>query len=190
MAGPKAGGAGLTMPDALAVTLLFARLSLLAIGGGNAAVPEMHREIVERHGWMSDATFAEAWALSAAAPGPNVLVVVVLGWSLAGFAGLFGALLGFLGPAALLTWAVAGLAMRVEKHPLMIALRGGLVPLAYGLSMATGLVTAVAAANGTVMEEALSIAITAGAALMAWRSSRSPFWALVAGGVIGVLFLR
>lgn len=178
------------MPDTLTVILLFARLSLLAIGGGNAAIPEMHREIVERHGWLSDATFAEAWALSSAAPGPNVLVVVVLGWSLAGVAGLFGSLLGFLGPAALLTWAVSGLAMRAENHPLMTALRGGLVPLAYGLSMATGLVTAAAAASGPLPEELLAVAVTAGAALTAWRSARSPFWALVGGGIVGVLFLR
>ncbi|WP_376100606.1 hypothetical protein ACE7GA_12200 [Roseomonas sp. CCTCC AB2023176] len=72
----------------------------------------------------------------------------------------------------------------------MAALRGGLVPIAYGLSMATGLVTAAAAASGTLPEEAVSLAITAGSALFAWRSSRSPFWALVAGGVLGLLFLR
>ena len=149
------------MPDALTVTLLFARLSLLAIGGGNAAVPEMHREIVERHGWLTDATFAEAWALSAAAPGPNVLVVVVLGWSLAGFPGLLGALVGFLGPAGLLAWVAAGVALRAHAHPFMAALRGGLVPVAYGLSMATGLVTAAAAASGAVTEQVVSVAITA-----------------------------
>lgn len=178
------------MPDALTVLILFARLSLLAIGGGNAAIPEMHREIVERHAWLDDATFAEAWALSSAAPGPNVLVVVVLGWSLAGFPGFAGALLGFLGPAALLAWGVGGLAIRAHAHPAMAALRGGLVPIAYGLSMATGLVTAAAAASGTLPEEAVSVAITAGSALFAWRSSRTPFWALVAGGVLGLLFLR
>jgi chromate transporter len=178
------------VPDALTVLILFARLSFLAIGGGNAAIPEMHREIVERHAWLDDATFAEAWALASAAPGPNVLVVVVLGWSLAGVPGFVGALLGFLGPASLLAWAIGGLAIRAHAHPAMAALRGGLVPIAYGLSMATGLVTAAAAANGTLLQEAVAVAITLGSAAFAWRSLRNPFWALVAGGALGLAFLR
>ncbi len=176
-------------PDALGILLYFAKLSLLAVGGANAAVSQMHRDIVGG-GWMTDAAFSEGWALAAAAPGPNVLFVVVLGWSLAGWPGLAGALVGFLGPAMVLAWAVAGIAGRLHHDPVMAALRAGLVPIAIGLMLATGLVTAGAAARGAVGEVATALAITAGAVGFMWFSPRSPVWALAAGGVLGVLFLR
>ena len=37
----------------------FALLSLLAVGGANAVVPEMHRQAVEVAGWMTDRQFAD-----------------------------------------------------------------------------------------------------------------------------------
>ena len=175
--------------DAFGILVYFAKLSLLAVGGANATVSQMHRDIVGA-GLLTDAAFAEGWALAAAAPGPNVLFVVVLGWSFAGWAGLVGALVGFLGPALVLTWFVAGIAGRLHHNPVMAALRAGLVPIAIGLSMATGLVTAGAAARGTAGEMATALAITAGAVLFMWYSPRSPVWALAGGGVLGLLLLR
>ena len=46
--------------------LFFVKLSLLAVGGANAAVPEMHRGVVEVRGWMTDATFSQGYALASA----------------------------------------------------------------------------------------------------------------------------
>ena len=37
----------------------FAVLSLFAIGGGNSAVPEMHRYSVDVQHWLSDRQFAD-----------------------------------------------------------------------------------------------------------------------------------
>src|SRR5260221_14738732 len=50
-------------------------LSLIAVGGAITVLPEMHRGVVEVHGWMSGAQFADLFALAQAAPGPNILVV-------------------------------------------------------------------------------------------------------------------
>ena len=66
----------------------FAAISLIAVGGGIAVIPEMSRLVVETHGWMSQARFAELFALAQAAPGPNVLVVGLIGWQVAGLAGM------------------------------------------------------------------------------------------------------
>jgi chromate transport protein ChrA len=41
----------------LQILLTFSVLSLVAIGGANAVLPEMHRQLVELRGWMDDATF-------------------------------------------------------------------------------------------------------------------------------------
>src|SRR5690606_7114051 len=37
----------------------FALLSLFAVGGANAAIPEMHRLAVDVHHWMTDRQFAD-----------------------------------------------------------------------------------------------------------------------------------
>ena len=38
----------------------FALMSLFAIGGANAAIPEMHRIAVEVERWMTERQFADA----------------------------------------------------------------------------------------------------------------------------------
>ena len=170
--------------------LYFVKLSLLAVGGANAAVPEMHRGVVEVRGWMTDATFSQGYALASASPGPNVLFVAVIGWHVAGAAGLVASLLGFLGPTFLLAWAVAMLTQRLAGDARMAALRSGLVPVAIGLTLATGLVTGAAAAKGTGAEVTVAVLITAASAVFVWRSRLSPIWALGAGGLLGLLLLR
>src|SRR5258706_13600256 len=62
----------------------FSLLSLIAVGGAITVIPEMHRSVVEVHGWMSGAQFADLFALAQAAPGPNILVVSLIGWKVAG----------------------------------------------------------------------------------------------------------
>lgn len=177
-------------PVAWDIFVFFLKLSLLAVGGANAAVPEMHREVVEIRGWMTDASFSQGYALASAAPGPNVLFVAVIGWHVAGAQGLVAALLGFLGPSFILAWGVAMLTQRLAGDWRLAALRAGLVPVAIGLILATGLVTGAAAARGTGAEMAVALAITGASALFTWRSSLSPLWALGAGGVLGLLLLE
>lgn len=53
--------------------------SLVAVDGANAAVREMHRIIVKVQHWMTDKQFAEAFAISQLSPGPNVLIVILIG---------------------------------------------------------------------------------------------------------------
>ena len=169
--------------------VFFLKLSLVAVGGANAAVPSMHHEVVELRHWMTDAAFSQGYALASAAPGPNVLFVAVIGWHVAGWQGLAVSLFGFLGPTFILAWAVAMLAQRLAGDARMAALRAGLVPVAIGLILATGLVTGAAAARGTGTEVAVAALITFVSALVVWRSDVSPIWALLGGGVLGLVLL-
>lgn len=65
----------------------FVLLSFVAFGGATALLPEMHRVVVEHHQWLDDTTFTHLYAIAQAAPGPNVLVVTLIGWKVAGLAG-------------------------------------------------------------------------------------------------------
>ena len=58
----------------------FLMLSMMSLGGAMSTSAEMHRYLVEQHGWLSQTQFNEAIALAQAAPGPNVLFVALMGW--------------------------------------------------------------------------------------------------------------
>ncbi|MDX9737331.1 MAG: chromate transporter, partial [Azonexus sp.] len=64
----------------LALFIEFVILSFVAFGGATALLPEMHRVVVLEHGWLDDTTFTHLYAIAQAAPGPNVLVVTLIGW--------------------------------------------------------------------------------------------------------------
>ena len=62
-------------------------MSLFAVGGALSAIPEMHRIAVDVNHWMSDRQFADMVAIAQLSPGPNVLVVTLIGFHVAGVAG-------------------------------------------------------------------------------------------------------
>ena len=90
----------------------FALMSLFAVGGANSAVPEMHRTAVDIHHWMTDRQFADIFAISQLSPGPNVLIVTLIGYSVAGVAGALTATVAMCGPTAVLAYYVSRLLAR------------------------------------------------------------------------------
>ncbi|HLI13719.1 MAG TPA: chromate transporter [Alphaproteobacteria bacterium] len=163
----------------------FASISLVAVGGANAVVPEIHRQVVDLLGWMSDETFASLFAIAQTAPGPNVLVVSLIGWHMAGLAGLLVATLAMIVPACLLAFGAGRLLARLAGATWIAAVQSGLVPIAVGLILASGVVMGRAADRGW-----LAVAITGGAALFVYGSKRNPLWALAAGAVVSIVAAR
>ena len=66
---------------------VFARVSLFAFGGGLGILPEMERQTVTLHSWVTHREFVDAWALSQVTPGPGMLMVRVIGFRAAGLGG-------------------------------------------------------------------------------------------------------
>ncbi len=85
----------------------FGLMSLFAVGGANAAIPEMHRIAVEVRHWMTDREFADIYAISQLSPGPNVLIVTLIGYSVAGIGGALAATLAMCVPTAALAYFVS-----------------------------------------------------------------------------------
>jgi chromate transporter len=170
-------------PGALAAT--FAMISLVAIGGANAVVPDIHRQIVEVHHWMDSATFAQLFAIAQVAPGPNVLIVSLIGWKLAGWGGLAAATIGMLAPSGLVAFASGrGLRTRAEA-PWVKAAKTGLAPIAVGLIAASGLVMARAA------DSSLWLAgVTFAAAAFVVFTRHNPLIALAAAACAAVIASR
>ena len=128
----------------------FAVLSLLAIGGANAVVPEMHRHAVEVAHWMTDQEFAALYAIGQAAPGPNVLVVTLIGWHVAGIAGALVATIAMCGPSSLLTYTVVRFWDRFKERPWRAYVQTGLAPVTVGLVAASAFLLARATDTGPV----------------------------------------
>ncbi len=67
---------------------VFGRIGLLSFGGPAAQIALMHRELVERHGWLSEAAYLRALSLCMLLPGPEAMqLATYAGWRLRGTAG-------------------------------------------------------------------------------------------------------
>jgi chromate transporter len=119
------------------LALVFGQLSLLAFGGGNAVIPEMQRQVVEVQHWMNAHEFAALYALAQAAPGPNLMVVSLVGWRVAGLSGALVATAAITAPSSVLTLVVSGVWFRFRDAGWRRALQAGLLPVTAGLVMAS-----------------------------------------------------
>jgi chromate transporter len=157
-----------------------AALSLVAIGGINAILPEVHRVVVDVEGWMSSAEFAELFALAQLAPGPNAMVIALIGWKVAGVAGAFVATIAICGPSSVLCYVALHWWERMRHSPLRGVVQRALAPVAIGLILASGY-TLARGADRTLV----AAAITAIAAAAIAFTRVNPVWVLAAAAVIG-----
>ena len=119
------------------ITLLFLQMSLLAFGGANTILPELQRQVVDQNHMMTAHTFASLFALAQAAPGPNMMVVSLIGWNVAGFWGAVLSMVCVAGPSSVLTFIVARLWDRFRDAPWRKAMQKGLMPVTAGLLIST-----------------------------------------------------
>ena len=126
----------------LALLWTFGMMSLFAVGGANSAIPEMQRVAVDVQHWMSDKEFADLFAISQLSPGPNVLIVTLIGYSVAGVAGALVATVAMCGPTAVLAYCVGRLLQRSQHARWPAIIQAALVPLSIGLMAASALILA------------------------------------------------
>jgi len=168
----------------LELGLVFGRLSLLAFGGGLGILPEMERQAVEAHGWVSHREFVDAFALSQVTPGPGMLMVLVIGFRQAGLVGALVAGVAMFGPTATLVAVVADRWSRLGTSPLVEVLRETLTPVAFGL-LAAGCYTLVRVG----VDGAATGALALGALVVAgWV--RSPALIIGVSAILGLALLR
>ncbi len=167
--------------DLTALGLHFALLALMAIGGVSSVLPDMQRYLVEAHHWLSNRQFADAYALAQAAPGPNMMFVTLLGWQLAGWMGAVIATVATVGPPIVLTMGVTHLHARNPDAPLGRAIRGGLGPVAIGLTLSSGWILA-----RSSDQDWPAAALTLLTIVLMLRTKLNPVWLIVAGAIAGM----
>jgi chromate transporter len=98
-----------TTPAPLAeITRVFARIGCLSFGGPAAQIALMHRELIERRGWLTEAEYLRALSFCMLLPGPEAMqLATYVGWRRGGVTGGLIAGLLFVLPGAAVVLALS-----------------------------------------------------------------------------------
>ncbi len=168
-----------------ALVRVFAYLSLLTVGGGMAAFPELEVLTVNVHHWLTFPQLIHLYSVGQMAPGPNMMMIVSVGDWAAGLPGAVVVLIAFFLPTALFAFATGRLWIRLEKWPWRASIQRGLAPVSIGLLLAGCLALMRGAVTGLVT---VGIAVVVFAVLL--RSRINPALLVLGGALVGLFALR
>lgn len=179
--------------------LHFAVLSLLSFGGTITTAPDMHRYLVDEKNWLTDFSFSSSIALAQSAPGPNVLFVALMGWTIginAGGgmeAGMVAWLLGSLGilvtmtgimlPSSFLTYSATKWAHQNSNLLSVRSFKSGMSPIVIGLLISTGWL--ITAAHNSMASDWKLWLLTAASIGLLLKTRIHILWMIAGGGAIG-----
>jgi chromate transporter len=182
------------MSKLISLVNVFALLSLLAVGGGTAVLPQMKHEIVGTRQWLTAEQFTNIYSLGQIAPGPNMNMVTVIGYQVAGPAGAILALLAFYLPSCTLVFAVGKIWDHFEGSPWRDAVQKGMAPITVGLMLSgvyaigrTATFNLDHSARFNLTTIAITVAVTA---MFLSRRHINPALMILGSGVVGWFALR
>lgn len=166
----------------IALIIVVAPLSLLAIGGASAIYAPLQHQAVDVYHWVSGREFIELFAIARVTPGPGSMLTTILGWRLAGLPGALVATLALYIPCSALCFFVARTWNRYRGSRWHSAIENGLRPIGAGLMISGGVMILRIEESGPI---AWGMALAA-AALLTWRPLLHPMILMAGGAVIFV----
>jgi chromate transporter len=172
------------MTQLISLAACFGLLSLLAVGGGTAVLPEM--QILMVHQFDIDHTrFVHIYSIGQIAPGPNMLMVLVIGFQVAGILGAIVVLLSFFLPSSILCFYVGRIWDRFGESPWRRSIQNALEPISIGL-MASGVYS--------VAKSSIVSSITLALALISFylilKTKINPVFVILGSGLLGAVLLK
>ena len=158
---------------------VFSMLSLLAVGGGSAVLPEMQTQL-HQHFNFSQTAFVHAYSVGQLAPGPNMLAVLIMGEMIDGIGGALIVALAFFIPSSILCLYAGRLWKHIGDIPWRHCLQQALEPLSIGL-MCSGVYTI--AKESLVNWQSCAIALVVGLLLL--KTKINPVLIILGAGFIG-----
>jgi chromate transporter len=168
-----------------ALARVFGYLSLLTLGGGMAAYPDLKKLTVDVHGWLTLPQLDDLYSVGQAAPGPNMMMIVSIGVLTGGFAGALVVLAAFFGPVSLLVLVAGRLWTRLQGRAWFVAIQRALAPVSIGLLLAGCLTFAKGAVTGWATGAIAGIVF---AVLL--RTAVNPAFLVLAGALVGAFAFR
>jgi chromate transporter len=182
--------------DWLTVMWQFASMSVFAVGGAIALIPEFHRFFIDEHAWLTESQFSSGIALAQASPGPNALMLAMMGWNFGmnatpiGYSQYVFAILGFvscllcaLTPSCILTFTATRWVQNNSEKMGVVAFKKGLAPVVIGSMLVSSWVIVrgdfVLAHNWPIWFIALTTLF------LVWGTKIHILWLLASGAAIG-----
>lgn len=172
------------MDELIQLALIFAMLSMLAVGGGTAVLPEMKHMTVYEYQWLTASEFNNYYGIGQFVPGPNMLMVSLIGLHVAGWVGAGVVVLAFFLPFSTLMYFVSRAWDRFSRSPWRIAIEKGLAPVTIGL-MFSGVY---AVGHAAIVGLAPALIAVAVALLILYTRIKAPYL-MAMGAFCGYLFL-
>ncbi len=170
------------MNQIAALIRVFSYLSLLTVGGGMAAFPELKVLTVDVHKWLTFPQLIHLYSIGQMAPGPNMMMIVSIGQWAGGPLGAIVTVIAFFGPTALLAYAVTKAWRKLANWPWRNSIEQGLAPVSIGLLLAGTFSMAKGAITGL---ETATIAVVTLLILLQFKIN--PALLVVGGAVVGLL---
>jgi chromate transporter len=182
--------------DWLTVLIHFASMSLFMVGGAITLIPEFHRFFIDEHAWLTESQFSSGIALAQASPGPNALMLAMMGWNfginatptgsshyLFAVMGFTMCLMGALTPSCILTYTTTRWVQKNSTKKGVIAFKQGLAPVVIGSMLVSSWVIV---RGDFVLEHNWKIwGVALITLVMVWATKIHILWLLAFGAVIG-----
>lgn len=156
-------------------------LAVTAVGGAMALLPEIARVAVDQQAWTSHEDLARLASLAQAAPGPNMMIITVLGWRVYGVPGAIVATLAFCLPSALMITLLYPKWQSLKNSPWKTAMQTVLAALGVGM-----LVAGASFLSKITFDGIAYAVLTAGVAYASFSAGVKPVKLIASGALAGL----
>ena len=178
---PREGGGELS-----ALFLTFFRIGMFTLGGGNAMIPIIEAEVVDKHKWISKEEFLDLIAIAQSCPGVFAInISIFIGYKLRKMRGAITASVGTALPSFLIILLIAMFFSQFKDHPVVAAIFRGIRPAVVALIA----VPTFNLARSAKLNWANCWIPVAGA-LLIWLLGVSPIYIILAAGIGGWVYGR
>ncbi len=164
----------------------FFKIGLFTFGGGYAMLPMLQREIVDKHGWVTENEVLDYYAIGQCTPGViAVNTATFVGSKMAGALGGAVATLAVIMPSHMIISVISAVLKSFSSYEIVNHAFGGI-----RVAVAALIVVSVTQLYRKGVKGAFGNAVFAASLLLVFLFDLSPVWVVLASALAGILYAR
>jgi len=172
------------MSSLIKLFLSFFKIGLFSFGGGYAMLPLIKKEIIEVHGWLTNAEFIDIIAISEMTPGPIAInSATFLGYRISGILGSVVSTIAVVLPSFIIMSLIFHFVNKFKDSPYSDWFFRGIRPIVLGLIASAAVSVAMDA-----FVDIKSVLITLGIFYIVTFKRLNLIIAIIIAGIMGVIF--